>query len=179
MPCVQPNRKSGVTYFNFAVSLSLLGEMRGALEAAKSGLEAETDDPQWLRHAIELAMEAAHFREARQLCRRLARLMPDEPHVETRNATLVTTAIDEGTFSEERAQKVVDLFGTVQRSKGYLALAGFDVPVLRPDPTEPGSFAYARHIQASPAAAAELNEQYVAVGIQNLAAVEAESWSAG
>ena len=153
-------RKSGITYFNFAVSLSLLGEMRGALEAAKSGLEAEPDDPRWLRHAIKLSMEAAHFSEARQLGGRWARLMPNEPHVETRNAMLVATAIDEGVFSEEKAQQVVGLFGTVQRSKGYLALTGFDVSVLRPDPTEPGSFAYERPIQASPSAAAELNGQY-------------------
>ena len=154
-------KPSPITHFNYSVSLSLLGEMDGALDAIKSGL-AETPDNPWLvAHTIRLAMEAAHFTEALGFCDCLKRLAPDgKPHAESESAELAANAVYRGFFREEKAQEVVNLFGSVQRSKGYLGLTGVSVSVLRPDPAEDGSFLYERYIKSTPTEAAALNVQF-------------------
>ena len=163
-------RKSPITHFNYSVSLSLLGDMEDALRAIMSGL-GETPDSPWLAaHAIKLAMEAAHFTEALDLCGRLKRLAPDsEPHAESESAALAATAVKEGLFREETAQEVIALLGAVQRSEGRLGLNGLNVSVLRPDPTEAGSFLYERYIKSTPSEAAELSARFA----DRLAASEA------
>ena len=141
---------------NGAASLSRVGEMNEAFEAILQAHERIPDDPDTLSAAISMAVQSAHFQKARELYRRWRELVPDVPLEDETSTHKAADAVENRAFSEERAQKVVQLAHQVRRSAkvrgaggGVLALHG-----------EPDSFLFEIRVRTSSEGAVELNEKF-------------------
>lgn len=141
---------------NGAASLSRVGEMNEAFEAILQAHERIPDDPDTLNAAISMAVQSAHFQRARELYRRWRELVPDVPLEDETSAHKAADAVENRVFSEERAQKVVQLAHHVRRSAKVRG-AGGSVLALH---GEPDSFLFEIKVRTSSECAVELNEKF-------------------
>lgn len=141
---------------NGAASLSRVGEMNDAFEAILEAHESIPDDPYTLNAAISMAVQSAHFQKARELYRRWRELFPDEPLEDETSTHKAADAVENRVFSEERAQKVVQLAHQVRRS-AKVRSAGGSVLALH---GEPDSFLFEIKVRTSSESAVELNEKF-------------------
>ena len=141
---------------NGAASLSRVGAMKEAFEAILQAHQHIPDDPYTLNAAISMAVQSAHFQNARELYRRWRELFPDGQLEDETSTHKAAEAVENRVFSEERAQKVVELAHQVRRS-AKVRTAGGSILALH---GEPDSFLFEIKVRASSQCAVELNEKF-------------------
>ena len=140
---------------NYSVCLLQIGEAVEAFEFAREAFQRAPDNSVVLRQLIGVAVESAHFREARDLCDRWSALYPDRTVPHESPARGLAGAVDRGAFREESAREVLQI---AQEMRSAANVRQVETAVVE-DCTEPDSFLYKIHVLASPAGAAELNEK--------------------
>ena len=140
---------------NYSVSLMNLGEMIEAFEAAREAFRRAPDDGDVLRHLIRVALESAHFREARDHCGRWNTLFPGSPSPHEPSARALAGAVERDVFREESVREVLKIAHDIRRAAKVVLV---DMTVLV-DGSGPDSFLYKLRIPLSPARAADLNER--------------------
>ena len=142
--------------YNYAVSLSLLEENEDALEVVVGALKQSPDDLELLGYAIRLALQSGHIAKANSLCGQWAHLVPDRPNELAYRANELADSVKRGDFREEAVREVLGILDSIQRTDNVRG-AGSS---LWKDPLDPTSFLCERLIHASPARAAEMNEEF-------------------
>ena len=152
---LQQSGRSADALNNYSVCLLQIGEAVEAVEFAREASQRAPDNDVVLRQSILAAIESAHFREARDLCARWATLFPDRPVPYESPARGLAGAVERGAFREESARETLRI---AQEIRNTANVRRVETAVVE-DCTEPDSFLYKLHVLASPAAAADLNEQ--------------------
>ena len=141
---------------NDAASLSRVGKIGEAFEAMLQAHERVPDDRDLLHAAISMAVQSAHFRQGRALCRQWNKLLPDQPMTAEADIHKAAKAVDNGMFTEEGAQRVVRLAHEVRRA-AKVRTAGASVLALD---GEPDSFLFEFKVHTSSKHAVGLNENF-------------------
>ena len=145
---------SFMNYYNYPVSLSIVEEKEDAFQIAGKAVEAAPDRPDVLDHAMKLALEAAHFTDAREYALRWRRLVPNEEPYAAEIVRALATAVETGELDADNAGQVLRIFHAIQREHRVWGLAF----AIWQGPTEPNRFLYERQVRATPRTAANLNE---------------------
>ena len=141
---------------NGAASLSRVGKMDEAFKAMLQAHERVPDDRYLLDAATSMAVQSAHFRQGRALCRRWNKLLPDRPMADEADIQKAAKAVDNGVFTEEGARKVVRLAHEVRRT-AKVRTAGGSVLALE---GEPDGFLFEFKVRTSSKHAVGLNEDF-------------------
>ena len=152
---LQQSGRSAQACRNYSVSLMGLGEMTEAFDAAREAFRRAPDDGDVLRHLILVALDSAHFREARDHCGRWNTLCPGNPSPHEPPAKALAGAVEREAFREESVREVLKIAHDVRRAANVVL---FDSAVLG-GASEPDSFLYKLRIPLSPAHAVDLNER--------------------
>lgn len=142
--------------YNYAVSLALLEMNEEALEIVMGALKQSPDDLELLGYAIRLSLQSGHIANANSLCSHWVHLVPDRPNELADSANELADAVERGVFREEAIRGVLGVLNSIQRTDN---VRGAGSSLWR-DPLDPASFLYERLIHASPARAAEMNEEF-------------------
>ena len=140
--------------YNYAVTLSLLEENEEALRVSMEALAQAPGSLALLDQAIKLAMASGHFSDATSLCTRWETLSPDRPHEAADTARLLKAQADEGVFTEDGVQELLEIASSIQRNLSIRSVRSF----ISSDPEDPSSFLVERRVRATPSQAAAMNE---------------------
>lgn len=140
---------SMVNQYNYAVSLSIVGDYKRSLAAIAEVIVKYPDELDALRFALVASTDAGAFDYTKECVQRLMKLnQPIEPAFRA-----LLSAFDSGLLSESDAQAMLGILTEIQLREGAICLT---VALLR-DETEPDVFVYERQVFVGTETAAKMN----------------------
>ena len=147
--------RSAQALHNYAVSLAKLGEFAAAREAVSEACMRAPDDLKMLDAMVTASIFTGHFGEAHELSQRWNRSYPDRPYTPDSGVEIISRAVKQGVFTEERLQEVLAIMHDGLRTSSARALTA----EVHADEREPDSFLYECFVLASPQEAEDLNNE--------------------
>ncbi len=146
---------SAEAYRNFAISLAELGEMTESFHMAMKAFDCAPGDRDLLQMAIGHAAESGHFRQAADLCQKWNETFGGEPLPHESLIAVLVSAVDSGEFTEDGAQRLLQIAHEVLRDANVRVVSGG----IFPDPTKPRAFVHEIRVSVFPEHAVRLNEE--------------------
>ena len=146
--------ESAETPYNYAASLTKLGEFTDALEIARRANSRAPANPDVFGGLVAASVITGHFREACELINTWNGANPERRFVPDSPVETILSAVDRDVFTEERLREVLAVAHEVLRSS-KMRMGRVEVHA---DEHEPDSFLCEYFVMASPKRAEDLNE---------------------